>query len=880
MSIIITSYSLIKRLELVFSLCITYTDLVGIVYSRERARLKKYAKYIVSMSLAFPLTTEAVTLGNITVKSYLNQPLDAYIRLIDLGDASLSGIKVRLASPEAFKRADIPRPYSLSKLSFKVIKHYGKPIVKVTSIERIDEPFMTFLLDLTWAKGQYYRTYTVLLDPPGYDLALERKPLPLLPPKPKLDTKSLHTIKQINQKPITSDYIKTPLPVNEEKLVTGTFGPVKAKDDLWKIAMRYRPDNISVYQVMIALLAFNEDAFTSSNINGLKTGVILEIPSYKVMALIPANKAKLEVEAQSRAWKKNETPVHVLNPEFLKRSFYEKKKKTSQNAKTSYLPPLQFNQIDHKKEGAVFKSTLQAPLTLPPTKTEEKKSVQVPLNSISSSPAQQKTKTNPGMAFVEKENKAKEQVFDSFIPIPQVLTKIVKHPKENASESSENDSLQMKKKDNIAPELAVAASAIATVKESNGLLRDQVKTLLKQNVLLKEEALNERKSVDDLKKKIEALTRMMTKHYEVNEKGEFVKRKSVKHTTFVEEESNPIYWILLSLLAIMILSAGGAYGLFYLARQGLLFNTKSEEDEDPILPTRVVQPKTAPIKPSPVVPESANIQAAKKSVSPTTNASVEVKEKEETSLESSDEEKADTSIDITAEEQTSLDDEDQDEMTFDYELSDEEEEIEALHEERDNSDSNQAEEKAEETPVNIEEQDPQSSIDENVNEKDDHVLDFEPGLAPTEERVSEETKQDTPVETSQDDEEGFVFESDTTLKLSQAEEKQNVPEDKPTVSEDERNTDTKEKDLPLSLEPIEEESKEPTLENASEEVKPQAPDNTRVKASTQLALAETYISMEDYDSAKSALEDVLETGNDKQIERAKTLLARIENKSG
>lgn len=826
------------------------------------------------MTLALPLTSEAVTLGDLTVKSYLNQPLDAYIRLIDIDGLPLSGIKVRLASPEAFKRANLPRPYSLSKLTFKVTKRYGKPIVKVSSLERIDEPFMTFLLDLTWAKGQYYRTYTVLLDPPGYDLALERKPPP--PRMPVISKQDSHVIAQATKQPITSDYVKTPLPVNEIKLVTKTFGPVKAKDDLWKIAMRYKPANITVYQVMIALLAFNEEGFTSGNINGLKTGVILEIPSYNVMASIPADKAKLEVEAQSRAWKENKPPVHVLDPKYLKRTYYEKKSRSGFNVKTSYLPALKMGEMQPKPN--TLSSSTKANNSTPSVDKKSLKQVDEPLTTTQS--PLPKEPVSGTLKIVNKEP-PKEQLFDDFIPIPQVLTKIVKTPPNakkkmpsidatETSPPSQQLEVNSNNKKDIAPELAVAASAIATVKESNTLLRDQVKTLLKQNELLKQEALNEKKSVEDLKKKIDTLTRMMTKHYEVNEKGEFVRRKAVKSTNFVEEESSPIYWILLSLLAIMILSSGGAYGLFYLAKQGLLFNLKSDEEKEAdkdgkdFEELESSEPVEPSIKPAPMHSETktGEEQTALFAEPPQTEA------KTEASL-TPQEESTEDGLDNG---------ETSDEPQVEYELPDEEDEISALPESEDIL-----------LDTELQSEDHSSST-----EDDDHVLEFEPGLAPKVEKEGEQDMAPSNPEVVEDNAEGFIFEAEQS---TQSEDKKNESVDSAkeeitlTLTPlDESQTETpsqisdeglEKEDKPLTISPVDESTSEASSvsDDVSKNESKASNESNRVKASTQLALAETYISMEDNESAKSALEDVLETGNEKQKERAKILLARLDDKT-
>ena len=50
----------------------------------------------------------------------------------------------------------------------------GHAIIHLRSIERNSDPFIQLLIDLAWAKGQIYREYDVLLDPPDYQLAFKK----------------------------------------------------------------------------------------------------------------------------------------------------------------------------------------------------------------------------------------------------------------------------------------------------------------------------------------------------------------------------------------------------------------------------------------------------------------------------------------------------------------------------------------------------------------------------------------------------------------------------------------------------------------------------------------------------------------------------------
>ena len=109
----------------------------------------------------------ALGLGEIDLKSALNQPLNAEVELLSATDAELQELKVTIGSSKAFANAGIERPLFLTKLRFEVkTSADGKPVVRISSRDAVQEPFLDFLLELSWSKGRLLREYTVLVDPP------------------------------------------------------------------------------------------------------------------------------------------------------------------------------------------------------------------------------------------------------------------------------------------------------------------------------------------------------------------------------------------------------------------------------------------------------------------------------------------------------------------------------------------------------------------------------------------------------------------------------------------------------------------------------------------------------------------------------------------
>ena len=119
--------------------------------------------------LLSPSLSWALGLGEIHLNSSLNEPMNAEIDLIAAGPEELGALRASLAPKDAFSRYGIDKPPFLSTLTFKVGKSKdGRDVLLVRSTDSIPEPFVTFLVEVNWARGRLMREYTVLLDPPVY----------------------------------------------------------------------------------------------------------------------------------------------------------------------------------------------------------------------------------------------------------------------------------------------------------------------------------------------------------------------------------------------------------------------------------------------------------------------------------------------------------------------------------------------------------------------------------------------------------------------------------------------------------------------------------------------------------------------------------------
>lgn len=123
-------------------------------------------RFILASLLALvPLSSQALSLGKLNTDSTLNEPFEGKIELHAVAPGELDGIVVNLASPEHFAKANIDRPYSLSRLKFETIANpAGQPYIHVYSEDAIAEPFLNFLIEVQLSKNKLVKEYSVILD--------------------------------------------------------------------------------------------------------------------------------------------------------------------------------------------------------------------------------------------------------------------------------------------------------------------------------------------------------------------------------------------------------------------------------------------------------------------------------------------------------------------------------------------------------------------------------------------------------------------------------------------------------------------------------------------------------------------------------------------
>ena len=256
--------------------------------------------------LMLPVGAWALGLGDIELKSALNQPLSADISLVSASPEEVGTLKVSLASRETFERYGLDRPRFLSDVTFSVTTDQnGRDIVRVRTIQSVTEPFVTMLVEAVWPRGRLLKEYTVLLDPPVL-LPQPQAAAPVQAPTSQ-QSQSTARIQRPTQQAATPAPQTAPVRSrNPQPQVQpgggGTYGPVQRNETLWGIAERLRPAGVSMNQMMMSLYEANPQAF-GGNINSLRRGAVLTVPDNSQIANRSASSATAEVRRQNTEWR-------------------------------------------------------------------------------------------------------------------------------------------------------------------------------------------------------------------------------------------------------------------------------------------------------------------------------------------------------------------------------------------------------------------------------------------------------------------------------------------------------------------------------------------------------------------------------------------------
>lgn len=266
------------------------------------------AAAVLCTSLAMAPDAHALALGRIVVQSALGEPLRAQIDVPEIDAAEAESLRVTLGSQEAYRAAGMDLNPALFNLQVTLQRRpNGTAYLQLSSPRPINEPFLDLIIEANWASGRLVRDYTLLFDPP-------RTPAPAPTPLPPAASAPPATpAPAARPAPAQSAVVPpsaAPAPAPAAAAPAPAPAPaaeapaeqvrVQRGDTAGRIAAANLPANVSLDQMLVAMLRSNPQAFINNNVNRVRAGAVINLPGADEAAAVSAGEARQIIAAQAR----------------------------------------------------------------------------------------------------------------------------------------------------------------------------------------------------------------------------------------------------------------------------------------------------------------------------------------------------------------------------------------------------------------------------------------------------------------------------------------------------------------------------------------------------------------------------------------------------
>jgi pilus assembly protein FimV len=247
----------------------------------------------------------ALGLGKLQVQSSLGESLRAEIDVTSLSPEEASKLRVRVAPPESYKAAGVE--YNAVLPNTQAVLQYradGRPYLRLSSDRGVQEPFVDVILELSWPTGRLVREYTLLFDPPAA-IARNSPPVAVAPnflaASPAEAASSAVPVR--SRVPSTRAVLEGTASAVSSEIPLSASGDtqyrVKGGDTLSRIASRVQRPGVSLDQMLVSLYRSNPQAFLENNMNRLKAGAVLSVPSVEKIKDVGQAESRQIIRAQS-----------------------------------------------------------------------------------------------------------------------------------------------------------------------------------------------------------------------------------------------------------------------------------------------------------------------------------------------------------------------------------------------------------------------------------------------------------------------------------------------------------------------------------------------------------------------------------------------------
>ncbi len=294
------------------------------ISTSQRWRKTALASLVAAAFGLYGSNASALALGRVTVQSALGDPLRAEIDIPEINADEASSLRPVVASPDAFRAAGLEYNPALAGVQISLQRRAdGRAYLRLSSDRPVSEPFVDLILEASWASGRLVRDYTLLLDPPS--LRAAPTPAPVAPQTSPVQITPPVASAPIAPRPAPAAPAASPAPrapaaasppaprapapaaapaaaapAARAAPSAGGTTVVRPGDTAGQIARANKTPQVSLDQMLVALLRNNEGAFINGNLNRIKAGAVLNIPTEEQALSMGNAEARRTVVAHSR----------------------------------------------------------------------------------------------------------------------------------------------------------------------------------------------------------------------------------------------------------------------------------------------------------------------------------------------------------------------------------------------------------------------------------------------------------------------------------------------------------------------------------------------------------------------------------------------------
>ena len=231
-------------------------------------------------------SAQAASFGHARLASAAGEPLLILVPVSDLTAADLQALSARPAPASDWAQAGLTPPVALDSLAVTVapdVQAGARRVLRIASSQAFSGTLADLLLDVRTATGeQRYQVSLLASGPVRVDSPASR---------PASSQRS-------GAAPAVG---AAAAPTSIRRMPAGAIA-VRSGDTMFAISRRHAVDGVSIYQLMMALQRANPQAFIHSNINLVRAGASLAVPSVDDMLSVSDAEARRQFMAQTAAF--------------------------------------------------------------------------------------------------------------------------------------------------------------------------------------------------------------------------------------------------------------------------------------------------------------------------------------------------------------------------------------------------------------------------------------------------------------------------------------------------------------------------------------------------------------------------------------------------